>query len=343
MYENVCPICEIGLSYYDDTEPVLLNNLDFDFDTKRKILYDNQNSTRAILEILIRKYELNTLIDKEWVRTHADKTIRSKKILFAQKGLTRQEIEWIIDELPGDWETLDQDKLKEALQELIYKAIESPKHTNSGNIQKQSIPLIALGVITEAKISASRLVTDSGDTKRVLYYLNKERYIPYKYEIENHKVTLPDVESDNQTKDQTRVKLPIPPMHYSSWLSIEGGNMDGRIYPIKFTDRCFIIKRDHVYKSINISDFDGFDEGLRSRIVKNEADLFFEGDRSISNPHAAILFDGERYFIVDLGSTNRTHIINKKVLFKGSIEEIFDGDVFRVGDTYLKFSSSKRD
>ena len=56
-------------------------------------------------------------------------------------------------------------------------------------------------------------------------------------------------------------------------------------------------------------------------------------DRTVSRHHAKMRLEGERYWLVDLGSTNGTHVNGERI----SRVELADGDLIQVGATSLRF------
>ena len=62
-----------------------------------------------------------------------------------------------------------------------------------------------------------------------------------------------------------------------------------------------------------------------------------DSEAKVSRKHARIAFDGDRYSIEDMGSTNGTYINRGRRLLPGTPQQISDGDEIIVGKTFLRF------
>ncbi len=72
----------------------------------------------------------------------------------------------------------------------------------------------------------------------------------------------------------------------------------------------------------------------KSTIGRNpKCDISFMGEKSISSRHCLIFYEGGKFYIRDLNSTNGVYVNNKKV----EESEIKDGDLIKLGLKKLKF------
>lgn len=62
-----------------------------------------------------------------------------------------------------------------------------------------------------------------------------------------------------------------------------------------------------------------------------------DSEAKVSRKHARISFDGSKYMIEDLGSTNGTYINRGKRLLPGTPQQINNEDEIIVGKTFLRF------
>lgn len=69
---------------------------------------------------------------------------------------------------------------------------------------------------------------------------------------------------------------------------------------------------------------------------KSYSDYFVNNNNAVSRSHANIIIRGQKYFIMDLNSTNRTYI-NGVPLVSREENEIFDGDNIRLGNEEFIF------
>lgn len=63
----------------------------------------------------------------------------------------------------------------------------------------------------------------------------------------------------------------------------------------------------------------------------------FDPEAKISRRHARIIFDGGKYMVEDLGSTNGTFVNRGRRLLPGTPHVLNDGDEIIVGKTFLRF------
>jgi len=75
------------------------------------------------------------------------------------------------------------------------------------------------------------------------------------------------------------------------------------------------------------------DSGSFPEIDLTEDDL----ESRVSRKHARIFFEGNKYFVEDLGSLNGTFINKGSRLSPGSSHELHDGDEIIIGKTFLDF------
>ena len=75
------------------------------------------------------------------------------------------------------------------------------------------------------------------------------------------------------------------------------------------------------------------DSGSFPEIDLTEDDL----ESRVSRKHACIFFEGNKYFVEDLGSLNGTFINKGSRLSPGSSHELHDGDEIIIGKTFLDF------
>lgn len=61
-------------------------------------------------------------------------------------------------------------------------------------------------------------------------------------------------------------------------------------------------------------------------------DVCLSYDSQVSREHALVLFDGERFWLEDTGSTNGTFIGEQRISGRAALEP---GQLFRVGRTWL--------
>jgi len=124
-------------------------------------------------------------------------------------------------------------------------------------------------------------------------------------------------------------------------------------------EREFVLPRETLEK-IDVSAFhppinvprivvdSGMDDGKEYLLDKEsktigrnpKSDIPITLDRYVSWNHARVFQEGNKYFLEDLGSTNRT-LLNQEELYKTKAE-IKDGDRFKVGKTWLKFINAQR-
>lgn len=62
-----------------------------------------------------------------------------------------------------------------------------------------------------------------------------------------------------------------------------------------------------------------------------------DAEAKVSRRHARIVFQGGRYLIEDLGSTNGTFVNRGRRLIPGNRQTLHDGDEIIVGKTFLRF------
>ena len=126
-------------------------------------------------------------------------------------------------------------------------------------------------------------------------------------------------------------------------VEVMSGPMDGM--KVKINKRVVSIGRLEKYRlCLNCGHrfADGFEcPRCRSpRIKIEENDIALPLDSFTSRIHAKITFEGERVWLQDLGSTNKTYLVKgdslKRVVEK---EALGDGDMFLIGHTYLRFKT----
>lgn len=64
----------------------------------------------------------------------------------------------------------------------------------------------------------------------------------------------------------------------------------------------------------------------------------FDPEAKVSRRHAKIVYEGDKYRIEDLGSTNGTFVNRGRRLIPGNSHALNDGDEIIVGKTFLRFS-----
>ncbi len=66
---------------------------------------------------------------------------------------------------------------------------------------------------------------------------------------------------------------------------------------------------------------------------REDSDVCLSYDNQVSREHAAILYDGTRFWLEDLRSTNGTFLEGTRITSK---VELHPGQLFRVGRTWLR-------
>ncbi len=66
---------------------------------------------------------------------------------------------------------------------------------------------------------------------------------------------------------------------------------------------------------------------------REESDICLNYDNQVSREHAAILYDGQRFWLEDLHSTNGTFVGDIRITER---VELHPGQLFRVGRTWLR-------
>jgi pSer/pThr/pTyr-binding forkhead associated (FHA) protein len=72
---------------------------------------------------------------------------------------------------------------------------------------------------------------------------------------------------------------------------------------------------------------------------RDGCDICLNYDSQVSREHAILIYDGERFWLEDTGSTNGTFVDDERI--EGRVE-IRPGQMFRVGRTWLRVEPSLR-
>jgi len=76
------------------------------------------------------------------------------------------------------------------------------------------------------------------------------------------------------------------------------------------------------------------DEPTEITIGRREGcDICLSYDSQVSREHAMLIYDGERFWLEDMKSTNGTFVGEEKITDR---TEVFPGQLFRVGRTWLR-------
>ncbi|NLF74714.1 MAG: FHA domain-containing protein [Chloroflexi bacterium] len=76
------------------------------------------------------------------------------------------------------------------------------------------------------------------------------------------------------------------------------------------------------------------DEPTEITIGRREGcDIRLSYDSQVSREHAMLIYDGERFWLEDMKSTNGTFVGEEKITDR---TEVFPGQLFRVGRTWLR-------
>lgn len=65
-------------------------------------------------------------------------------------------------------------------------------------------------------------------------------------------------------------------------------------------------------------------------------DYFVTNNNTVSRSHADIITRGQRYYVIDLNTTNYTYI-NGKIIPPNSETEIFDGNILKLANEEFEF------
>jgi pSer/pThr/pTyr-binding forkhead associated (FHA) protein len=68
---------------------------------------------------------------------------------------------------------------------------------------------------------------------------------------------------------------------------------------------------------------------------REDCDVTLPYDSQVSREHVRLFFDGDKWFIQDLGSRNGTYVGKQKI---DAITPLNPGEMFRVGRTWLRVS-----
>jgi pSer/pThr/pTyr-binding forkhead associated (FHA) protein len=66
---------------------------------------------------------------------------------------------------------------------------------------------------------------------------------------------------------------------------------------------------------------------------RDDCDVSLNYDSQVSREHAVLIYDGERFWLEDTGSTNGTYIGEEKITGRAEIQP---GELFRIGRTWLR-------
>ncbi len=66
---------------------------------------------------------------------------------------------------------------------------------------------------------------------------------------------------------------------------------------------------------------------------REESDICLNYDNQVSREHASIVYDGQRFWLEDLRSTNGTYLGKERIYER---VELHPGQLFRIGRTWLR-------